>query len=1291
MADLYYIEEGYYDQGYFTYVADAASAVSSNSSLDVTAGVIRSAAVNLAAEFTQSTIGSRTKDIDLYAFSEAAISAVVDRIRDNNIAVDVAFDIATDGRRFRDISADDYAEFTLVSLGDRSRAFEISTQAAFSFDAIVTIQAGAISAEAALTSEFAISASGLIIRPLESALDSAFTQTADVERIQQGSVSISAEATQIANGVVTRQLASALQIDSSIDAIISHIHGADLTAFSDAAVTIVANVIKSANVAVTSNATIATTPVDITRLGAASLTSSFSVLTNSRIILRITNVAVNSGGRYNIASINTSTKKWGTGSATFTYNTGIRPQTTSTLRNMVFDGTNFKIFEAGYTWTSTDGTTFTRADNNLTESIGNVNYINDQFVAFSSSTNGKIWYTTNGTTWSTSTSFATADIASFRQEVVYIGSTYYVFVAYVSNSTYRLGFKSASTLGGTWTRNELVNTTSTSTTQIRDVFWNGSQAVISYYYLLTDATPAKNAILRFNGTTQANFIVSANVSGAGIVNAVAWDGSSTYATMWNDQLRYTTNGGTNWTNTAIAGISEIYYLNSRWFVNGTAGTYSGTSPSNVALSNYGLTSLVYGASKYVALDEFNPGQVRYSSNDSSWTNDDIESCTNLPASLVYTRGDNSDLSTFGTFDTWLRPSANGLYTTVEWYGQSTILSLRFLNSTAYFYNNGVSLGSVSITANEFNHIRISRSGSTVSIYANGSRFYTGTVTWPTGPFRIIGNAYYIDEVYITEDVLTSTGSTTYTQPSSTWLNDDNTDLLLHFNTDFEDDARLNVIPSAALTSAAALNAKLTGQQYFNAALTSAVTLTAAVGVVSEITLSAFSDAAVTTIISVIKEVDSTLTVDAAITADNLRTRDLDSAIASESTLTSSIERTLQGIISTESVASQLTAVAKIGSVIIDSSVISSLVAAGDKVTNIESSMPSDFYFNVDGIKAVDGDASLSSTISQTASGQRIRFASTDLRTAAFQWADVGKIHQGNIALSSAFTTEITTSGTIDFIALVASSGTMSTVVTKTTGYASDLIATASQTTNNTRNRDFDTSLVVTAGIEVINSRTRDTEITTEAIASELVAVGKIGQGLLNMDVVASMTTAADVLKNAVADIQSSADLSLVPSKLLATAVADLEIVASLAGQGDTNITGNAALSTKVNLDITADRTRGIQSVLSTTSSLDCLPERDRDFASLVMSSGTMSITPTRIRDAVIYTEAIATEMIIGSRAVLASANLTMTATMITDGRDIDIKKNVYMVPNEIRTWTVAAENRTRIIAEETRIYKIRRY
>jgi hypothetical protein len=292
--DLYYIEEGYYDAGYYVYTAVAASTINSafSQSCDaekITSGVtvnatgsfnsegtssfqatkIANGVADFTASFTQSSTISHIHGSDLFAFSDAAIAVQVDRIRDNNIAATSVFNIATSVERIQQGDADADAIFSAIINGLRSRDVNLDAQAAFSFDCVgdkvklfdITLNVETsvvcdatkitpfIQCEASVASEFAVQADCGKILQYQSAISSTVTLTATISHIEgadlfafsQSTLSASAERTRDTQANISDAFstqATAIRIQSLEAAVISS---------SDVSTTVIRNRFSSAD------------------------------------------------------------------------------------------------------------------------------------------------------------------------------------------------------------------------------------------------------------------------------------------------------------------------------------------------------------------------------------------------------------------------------------------------------------------------------------------------------------------------------------------------------------------------------------------------------------------------------------------------------------------------------------------------------------------------------------------------------------------------------------------------------------------------------------------------------------------------------------------------------------------------------------------------------------------------------------------------------------------------------------------------------------------------------------
>ena len=282
-----YFVDGYLPAGYFDLEGNAYGGIFSLSALltkagepvyaigtwssivstSITVNVIRGGAAAINVAFTQTSTISHIEGADLFAFSNAQLTAAVRRIRNNNISASAAFSVATDATRTRNTSSDDSAFFSFTANTVRSRSFASSQSAAFSLAA--TIDNRVRNQSSALASQFAFTAT---ISHIEGADLRAFTNA-----------SLSATATR------TKQFASSLASASSVSANVTRNPG----------------IIKNLSSAFTQTAQARVS----TKGGVANLSSSFSIYTSLKLgSVRPFNLV----GRNTQASLNSSFKKSGT-------------------------------------------------------------------------------------------------------------------------------------------------------------------------------------------------------------------------------------------------------------------------------------------------------------------------------------------------------------------------------------------------------------------------------------------------------------------------------------------------------------------------------------------------------------------------------------------------------------------------------------------------------------------------------------------------------------------------------------------------------------------------------------------------------------------------------------------------------------------------------------------------------------------------------------------------------------------------------------------------------------------
>jgi hypothetical protein len=412
---------------------------------------------------------------------------------------------------------------------------------------------------------------------------------------------------------------------------------------------------------------------------------------------------------------------------------------------------------------------------------------------------------------------------------------------------------------------------------------------------------------------------------------------------------------------------------------------------------------------------------------------------------------------------------------------------------------------------------------------------------------------YLDEVSVWHNTTLgyNPNSSTITPPSTVRVNTENTVGLWHLDNNLLDDlSAITVSASATLTATATFTAKLTGPVKFTAQLNTAFTQTAQAekvvfadaGLDTAFTQTAQAtrikqfdsgqdvsttltanveriadfdaglDTAFTqiTTANAIVDFDSGQDVTATLSANNVRTRNFDSGLNTAftfsatavlildfdsgqdvtSTLSVPGERRLQGVISTDAVATQLTAAAKIGNTLV----------------TIESQFTQSTTANI----VADVDAGLDVTATLAADNIRTRDFDAGLDSAFTQVTDIDVSSGAVVNLTAQFTQQTQGGLLVDF-----DSG-LNTTTALTATAEKVIVAFSAQTVT--------TSLTASATI------IRATTATLEAFATQLTAVGIVANKTALLSATTALTAQAQRTRTVTATLQAFASQLTVGSE-----------------------------------------------------------------------------------------------------------------------------------------------------------------
>lgn len=1255
VTDQLYIDLEYFTpEDYLVYIAEAESAVTATASIScdaekiaggvieessgnlelistvvAVAGTIKDSQVTMSVTATITAMISHIEGADLFAFSEAQLALDVSVIRSYNIASSAAFSTAIDAVRGIYVSAQADAVALVDISGSRSRAAEAAANAAFSLATI-----------------------------------------AEVTRTIQSNITSQASVT-----VTTAQTINA-----------------------------------SASISSTSSTTVSATKP-------------------SRLLVP----TVSQGGNYGGLSISSTRSKFGAASLKFDAKTF----TIQNLTNVVYNGTEFVTLSGNTNqstvWisTSTDAVTWTSAVTDIVGvewSTGNYSYPEE--ISFS---NGylftrirnpataayTLWYSTDGVDWS---SVAWSSGSTYYSRPEWNASlSKWVRYDISASSGFDLtgGVSTASTVNGTWTTvnpsNQFVRFAG------RGIARKGS-ATLLVGIIWNSTFTAPRPQIRYSTNTGSTWLTQSTPASFDTVdnqfNDVATDGT-TFVAVGGLGIIYTSTNGVNWTQETsgtTATLNSIEYLNGKWVVSGAGSvTLVSTDAVNwtlVAVSTntqVSTSAVTYGAGKYISKASTS-NIVKSSTDATSWTSYTADfDLPYQPAVLSFP--DDVNWSSWQTIDFWAytegftASSGGARYFSI---GQSVSTRIQLLTGDSGTMTDGrievrtpasnTQVNTPRHSVNQWNHFRVVRSGIDYSIYLNGTRIKNITLSSLVdidSPFILTSGVqngvFYIDEVLVTDQLLTDPSAETFTVPTAAYVNSADTSLILHFDSNFEDDA--NQFPQTK-EAAAALSGIFDDSilsvfaASASATLTSTVAVTASAEAARRYTADIASESAVSSTANRVRDGQSAIDSASTLAVNVNVVADASVALSSEFAQATDNSRTRDTAVATDSIASQLAAVAKVGDflVTIESAAIMSATAV--KTTEVDCTANANTAVTVDVIKAVDAASSLAAECSVAVNGDRIRFVESNSNSQFEQSSQINVVTDTVISLVSQAAVSAEPTGTISGAADLSSTAIQTAITDRSRQSAVEISAASEMSVAVSKFTGFESSQNSTANLSAAPGAVRPTSITTDAVASELAAVAKIGDFLVTCEVSATLVAGASIIaENEITTILLT-QLAAVAVKSV-TASVDLTTVSSSSIEGTTNITIDADLSSEFILTVDADRTGSA--------------------VALVMSAGTVTATVGVIKQNQANLSALAFEVTLGARSRDITANLVSTSTMsavigglfnnqanlqgfaaqVTVGKIIHITADAtYMIQSDYRVYTVSQENRLSTVAEENRQYTI---
>lgn len=545
-----------------------------------------------------------------------------------------------------------------------------------------------------------------------------------------------------------------------------------------------------------------------------------------------------------------------------------------------------------------------------------------------------------------------------------------------------------------------------------------------------------------------------------------------------------TSGGMTWTARTSGTTGDLYsvnYANGKWVVQGTdqiLTSLDGTTWSIVSVPVIQFDDILYYSNGVV---RSNTSKAIYAN--SKWIVSDYQSTDDgatwsvldyqIPNKQPFIKYPfESSWNTWKTLDFWVYipshpemftqfaiASERGSWTVYLETQQSGSLTIKYLGPN---FPSGASVNiASSFTFGQWNHMRlVVDDGGVASWYLNGSRKTTATLAT-----RSIGNDtlnlgisswvgenqyarpvdYFIDEFMLSNELLNSPSATTITVPTAPFVNNEYTAILLHFNTNFEDD------PSTPIRNAQATVAA-TFTQVTDAAKTAitsaALTTTASLDVTATKAVNSTASLDVTATLTAInsrtKQFSADLVVAASKLTANARTRGFGAILSSTASVEASATKSFGPVESNLSATTDLTAsLVRIKEFSASLETLGSTLIADTRTRGDSANLTVTTELTVSAVRTRAIGAGLTCDASVTASLSRIKQFSVSLvvdaskLTVDQKTARTGIVLSTSSSLSASATRTRNGSATISCQANIVASGSQSKII------RSDLLTTSS--------------------------------------------------------------------------------------------------------------------------------------------------------------------------------------------------------------------------------------------------------
>lgn len=678
--------------------------------------------------------------------------------------------------------------------------------------------------------------------------------------------------------------------------------------------------------------------------------------------------------------------------------------------------------------------------------------------------------------------------------------------------------------------------------------------------------------------------------------------------------------------------------------------------------------------------------------------------------------DSGSLSNFKTMDFWFRKTGNNNQTAIlrglsntsnpdfslitqnpDPISQQSRFTLSYYDTNGGYNSSNLLTTSASWTSN-YVHFRIVQDSSRLSLYVDGTRLYTNTKIIDTtitdinlGHYSTISDQGLIDEFYLSDYAENDPTDTTITVPTTPWLPDENTKVLLHFDGDttadtslvFDIDETLSAQASLTLTATNTIDANAIHLGTFSSTADANFTVGVDANLNNNFSLSAEG-------IKVVTMLDATLSTNATATTSIDKLVSAESTVSSTATLTGSVQRNRFGETNFSSIATSINVINKIGNTLVDFPNSEFTVTTNaDKFFGIIATLESNATLSADVLHIKDFNLNdLQTTATLTADVNYRPEVFMDNQGTGTLDADVNVIRDIDEVLLASFDVDPFIDGIRDFVSNLDVEFTQQSTAIKTVVVSSNIDSVATQNATATKSVIAGSTISTISTMNVTATKIVEVDTEFESLATYTSAVAKIGDFLINLESAFSTVTEATKSTGNVVNLETFTSMTTQPLHIKNVEIdeAQAAFTQTTNGRKDTDVVSTfdieASLTSDVEKVVVANAT--LNGAIVFGISVRVLKNNEID----LFEDFALTATANVERDATATPTAVATATIEATKLLNVDATLTSNTTLTATAKVFVIDAIEYKILKETREFSIASETREYQVQFEQRETKV---